>query len=168
MSGKVLVAFGSKYGATAEIAAKIAEVLKRTGKDVDLMDARNVKDLAVYDAVVLGSAVYAGFWRREMMRLVEKNAVILANKKVWIFASGSTGEGDPIEEMGGRLYPPNLRPAIKLIAPVGITAFHGAMFGEKLNYFEKWIIKKLDGKMGDFRDWDRITNWAREIADQIA
>jgi hypothetical protein len=30
--------------------------------------------------------------------------------------------------------------------------------------FEKWIVKRVKGETGDFRDWDAINKWAKGIA----
>ena len=163
MSEKVLVGYATKYGATAEIAEKIAGVLKETGATVDMKDVRTLDNLSEYETVVLGSALYMGFWRKEMARFVKKQAAALAQKKVWIFVSGTTNEGDPVKDLEGRIYPPNLQPAMDIIKPVDVTAFHGAIDMTKLSGFEKWIIKKVNAPIGDFRDWDMITAWAKTI-----
>ena len=61
----VLVAYGSKHGSTAEIAAAIAETLRESGLRADCLQAGSVDSLEGYDAVVVGSAVYMRRWRRE-------------------------------------------------------------------------------------------------------
>jgi flavorubredoxin len=55
---KVLVCAASKHGATKEIAEAIGRRLAEAGLTVDLNDVEEVNDIAQYDAVVLGSAVY--------------------------------------------------------------------------------------------------------------
>jgi hypothetical protein len=55
---RVLVAYGSKHGSTAEIADRIGERLREAGHEVDVLPAGSVTDLDRYEAVVLGSAVY--------------------------------------------------------------------------------------------------------------
>lgn len=167
MSKKVLVTYATKYGATAEIAEKIAGVLKKTGATVDVEDVRNVDCLSDYETVVIGSALYMGFWRKEMARFVKKQTAVLAQKKVWIFVSGSTNDGDPVKELEGRIYPPNLQPVMDIIQPADITAFHGAIDLDKLSGFEKWVMKKMDAPIGDFRNWDMISTWAKTIAEKI-
>lgn len=52
----ILVTYASKYGATAEIAERIAEVIQNAGFMVDFLPVRRVSDLAPYDAIVLGSS----------------------------------------------------------------------------------------------------------------
>jgi menaquinone-dependent protoporphyrinogen oxidase len=66
MTNSVLIAYATKYGATAEIAEKISEVLRQAGLTADVLPAAKVSDVTPYQAVVLGSAVYAGQWRGEV------------------------------------------------------------------------------------------------------
>ena len=97
MNEKVLVAYGSKHGSTAEIAEAIGEAMVEAGLDVEVLSADEVSDLDGYGAVVLGSAVYAGMWQKEAVRFLEANEAALTARPVWIFSSGPTGEGDPVE-----------------------------------------------------------------------
>ena len=60
MKNQILVAYATKYGATKEIAEKIGQVLRQAGLRVEVLPAAQVDTLAPYQAVVLGSAVYAG------------------------------------------------------------------------------------------------------------
>src|SRR5215211_4260149 len=106
MTPTVLVAVASKHGATAEIADAIAEQLRR--------DAGDVKSLAGYDAVVLGSAVYAKRWRREARSFLRKHHDELAERPFWVFSSGYLGDHrdpdweephkivDAVEKLGAR------------------------------------------------------------------
>ena len=167
MSKKVLVTYASKYGATAEIAEKIAEMLKENSCEVELKSAGEVGDVTPFDAVVAGSALYAGFWRKDLVRLLEKYAGELAEKKVWLFISGPTGEEDAEKQMEGRLFPPKLQPVIDTCSPVELKVFHGAAMADKMSSFDKWVMKKVKAPLGDFRDWDAIEKWAKEIAKNL-
>ena len=60
MCNQILVAYATKYGATAEIAEKIGQVLRQAGLRTDVLPANRVGNLTSYKAVVLGSAVYIG------------------------------------------------------------------------------------------------------------
>lgn len=60
MNKQVLVAYASKYGATAEIAKRIGLALQTTGFTVDVQSIDKVVDPANYSGIILGSAVYAG------------------------------------------------------------------------------------------------------------
>jgi hypothetical protein len=34
----------------------------------------------------------------------------------------------------------------------------------KMSFLEKWVVKRVGGEFGDFRDWDMITKWAKKVA----
>jgi menaquinone-dependent protoporphyrinogen oxidase len=167
MDKKVLVAYGTKYGATAEIAARIGEVLQEAGLRVDVQRADRVGDLGGYGAVVLGSAVYIGRWRKEATRFLEANEAALAQRPVWLFSSGPTDEGDPVELTDGWKFPGKLQPIADRIGPRDIALFHGATDPEKLNIIERWMLKQVGTGSGDYRDWEAITAWAGAIAAEL-
>ena len=167
MNTQVLVTYATKYGATAEIADRIGQVLRQAGLLTDVLSADRVSDLPAYQAVVLGSAVYIGRWRKEAARFLKANEKVLAEQLVWLFSSGPTGEGDPVELTEGWRFPKALQPIADRIQPRDITVFHGAVELEKLNPLHKWMINKVESPIGDFRDWDAITSWATAIADVL-
>jgi menaquinone-dependent protoporphyrinogen oxidase len=167
MDKQVLVAYATKYGATAEIAEKIGQVLHQAGLPTDVLPVDRVSDLTPYKAVVLGSAVYIGQWRKEAVKFLKANETVLADKPVWLFSSGPTGEGDPVELAQGWRFPGKLQSIADRIAPHDIAVFHGAVDMNKLNFIEKWMLKNVKAPIGDFRDWEAITSWATAIADEL-
>lgn len=163
MSPAILVAFASKHGATAEIAAHVAQTLRDAGHEVDLAPVADVADLAPYHAVVLGSAVYAGHWRKEAAHFLKEHASELRLRPLWIFSSGPTGEGDPVELLQGWHAPENLQKELAAMGARDIAVFHGVLDPETLNFAERLIVKSVKAPLGDFRDWDAIAAWARQI-----
>lgn len=164
MQSKVLVAYATKYGATAEIAEAIGKALRAEGVAVDILPAEKVRDLSPYGAVVLGSAVYVGKWQKEASGFLESNEQALAQRLTWLFSSGPTGEGDPVALMDGWQFPEDLKPIADRIQPREIVVFHGNIDPDKLNFVFKTIINKIGAPKGDFRDWESIDSWARGIA----
>lgn len=167
MSTKILIAYASKYGSTAEIARKIGDVLTEKNLSVDVIPADEVKDLNQYAGVVLGSAVYIGSWRKEAAKFLEKYKGRLSELPLWIFSSGPAEEGDPVELLKGWKFPEKLKPIIDEINPRDITVFHGVFDMDKLNKFDRWIAKKVDAKSDDYRDWAAIEKWAAAIAGNL-
>jgi menaquinone-dependent protoporphyrinogen oxidase len=94
---KVLVTAATKYGATAEIAQAIGDTLRDHGLDPTVIPPQQVDSLDGYDAVVLGSAVYAGHWLKPARELVDR-AGHLADRPVWLFSSGPVGDPPKPEE----------------------------------------------------------------------
>jgi menaquinone-dependent protoporphyrinogen oxidase len=164
VTNSVLIAYATKYGATAEIAEKIGEVLRQAGLTADVLPADQVGEVNSYTAVVLGSAVYAGQWRSEAVKLLEANEQQLTNRAVWFFSSGPTGEGDPVQIMKGFRFPAAQQPIADRIKPRDIAFFHGSIDMKKLNLAEKVLVKGIKAPTGDFRDWNAITAWANSIA----
>jgi menaquinone-dependent protoporphyrinogen oxidase len=170
MDKQVLVAYATKYGATAEIAEKIGQVLRQAGLTADVLPADPAfgrADLSGYKAVILGSAVYIGQWRKEAVKFLKANEEVLTGQLVWLFSSGPTGEGDPVELTQGWQFPGKLQPIADRIGPRDIALFHGAVDANRLNRIERWMIKNVNSPVGDFRDWDAITAWATAIADAL-
>jgi menaquinone-dependent protoporphyrinogen oxidase len=165
MDIQILVAYATKYGATAEIAEKVGQLLRQSGFQVDVLPVKRVNDLTPYAAVVLGSAVYIGQWRKEAVRFLQANEKKLAERPVWLFSSGPTGEGEAVELLKGWRFPEALQPIADRIRPRQIVVFNGAINSEKLNFIEKTMVKNVKAPVGDFRDWDAITSWAAAIAD---
>lgn len=163
----ILVAYASKYGATAEVAEKIGQVLRQAGFPNDLRAVNRVGDLTPYRAVILGSAVYIGQWRKEASNFLKANEKALAKRLVWLFSSGPTGEGDPVELLKGWRFPKKLQPVADRIRPRGIAVFHGHLQKDKLSAIEKWMINRVKAPYGDFRNWEAITSWAEGIAAEL-
>ena len=164
MGQTVLVTYASKYGATAEIAQKIGEVLAESGLDTEVLSTDSVGELSRYGAVVLGSGVYIGRWRKQAVQFLKKHSGVLASLPVWLFSSGPTGKGDPVELLDGWKLPKALQPVVDSIKPLDVVVFHGVLIVEKLTAIERWIINKVKAPFGDLRDWQSITSWAVKIA----
>ena len=160
---RVLVAYASKHGATAEIADAIAERLRAAGHDVEAHPAQDVTTVDGFDAVVLGSAVYAGSWRKEAVELAERHGDQFARVPLWLFSSGPLGEDvDDNEEQPKQL--PSLRESL---APRDHRVFFGALDLSELGFGERMVVKAVKAPQGDFRNWDEIHGWADAIAEEL-
>jgi menaquinone-dependent protoporphyrinogen oxidase len=167
---KVLVAVASKHGSTREIADAIVEELRNSAIDADLRDVSEVSTIRGYGAIVLGSAVYMGDWLPEARSFPEHHRVALSKLPVWLFSSGPLGADDP---------QPHDDPK-RLAAPIGRVevrdhrVFVGKLDREGLGFGERVAVKMVRAALGDyrapygdFRDWDDIRSWAREIAAEL-
>lgn len=164
---KVLVAYASKYGSTAETAEKIGQQLSLAGFNVDILPVKQVRDLTGYKAVVLGSAVYIGLWRREVKAFLKAQEKQLSELPLWIFSIGPTGTGDIKDLTDGWLFPESQREIVERIKPRDVTCFHGKADIGKLNFMEKWILNNVKAPVGDFRDWNAIASWTASIAGML-
>ncbi|NQT57634.1 MAG: flavodoxin domain-containing protein [Bacteroidetes bacterium] len=163
MEKRVLVAYATKYGAAAEIAKKIGQILNEAGYSAEVLSVERVADLKSYQAVVLGSSVYIGQWRKKASRFLKRNIKVLSEKSVWLFSCGLTGKDESEDVKVDWNFPKALQPVADQIQPRDITLFLGKVDLEKLNPLEKMMFKNAQGSIGDFRDWDLITSWAGGI-----
>jgi flavodoxin len=92
MKKEVLVTFASKYGATAEIAEKIEDVLKESGLQSQILPVNQVRGIRTYDAFVLGSAVYIGQWRKEVVKFLKKMLIFWPNDLLGSFRVARRGK----------------------------------------------------------------------------
>ena len=165
---KVLVAFASKHDSTAEIAHAIGTALRQSdGLQVDVRSVETVVDITPYEAVILGSAVYAGQWQTSAADFLKEHERELAQCPVWLFSSGPTGDGDPKATLKGWQFPAVLKPVAERIKPRNIAVFHGKLDPRKLNFLERVVVKGVKAPIGDFRDWNMIQEWAIGIAQTL-
>jgi menaquinone-dependent protoporphyrinogen oxidase len=168
MDKNILVTYASKYGATKEIAEKIGEVLRQAGLQPDVIPVDGIRDITPYKAVILGSAIYIGKWLKEAVAFLEGNEKSLAERVVWLFSSGPTGEGDPLGLIDGKRLPAELQPVAGRIRPRDIVVFGGYINPDRVNFIEKMAVKNLVKKpFGDFRDWHNIITWSTKIAEAL-
>jgi menaquinone-dependent protoporphyrinogen oxidase len=151
---RVLVAYGSKHGSTAEIAEAIADTLRTHGIDADCLQAGKVDDVAGYDAIVLGSAVYMRRWRREARRFVHHHARTLAERPFWVFSSGPVG--DPAKDDPAWLEPGRTIKEVEHLGVRGHVVFGGSS-----------KTMKVPEEFRDRRDWEEIRAWAGRIASEL-
>ena len=167
MSERVLVAYGTKFGSTAEIAQAIGTALRVAGLEVDVKRAHEVRSLEPYRAVVLGSAVYMARWRRDAMRLLRRRSE-LGEREVWLFSSGPVGEDkDDPDEQRDRWTKPK---RVEQLAPE-IEAKEHVVFGGRISddagFLRKRMAKNIPPELRDRRDWGAIEAWAQKIAESL-
>jgi len=118
-----------------------------------------VEDVGRYDAVVLGSGVYAGHWLKPAKEFVDRHEAALRERPVFLFASGPVGAAPKEAD-----EPPEMRAAASLIGANDHRVFGGRITGSQLGPFEKVIVRIVKAPLADDRPWDDIADWAKEIA----
>jgi len=162
MSRKVLVAYATKMGGTAGIAEAIGDELERGGHQVDVREVGTVGSIADYDAIVLGSGLYARRWRPEAVRFLRKHAGELRDRQVWLFHSGPVGpDKDQVQEMPGNVQ----RLAHRIGATPAMT-FAGRLEPATAKGFLATRMAR-SAIAGDSRDWELIRAWATDVSAAI-
>ena len=162
MTDTILVAYGSKYGSTAEIAERIGEVLAKEGATVQVRPAADVGDLGPYDAVVLGGGLYAGRWQRAAPRVAPPPPTARPRRPGWLLCSG------PLDASASeRDIPPapGVRRVADHVGARGHVTFGGRLEGDVKGRVARMIVNS--GKGGDFRDFEQIAAWATTVAQDL-
>jgi menaquinone-dependent protoporphyrinogen oxidase len=155
----VLVCAASKHGATREIAEAIAETFREAGLTADRLDPEQVESVEPYDAVILGSGIYAGRWLEPARSVTERHYAQLRARPLWLFSSGPIGDPlAPTEE------PPDGARLLRELDAREHRVFAGRLNTSDLSWVERTITGMLRAPNGDFRDWTAIRAWADEIA----
>jgi menaquinone-dependent protoporphyrinogen oxidase len=164
---RVLVVVATKHGSTKEIAEAVVRGLadddtQEAPLTVVLQEAEHAPSPAGFDAVVVGSAVYAGRWREPARDWVSAHAAALRTRPVWLFSSGPIGSPPfPPDE------PHDVHPLSELIGARGHRSFPGRLDKDLLSFGERAMVTAMRAPLGDFRDWDEIRAWAEEVATQL-
>lgn len=165
---KVLVVYSTLSGCTATIA-------RRIGSDLIAYNARPVVasveelpqiDGSDVDAIVFGSGMRMGKFHKEAREWLQTNIDVLSNCPTALFSVGlravasqpggaAQAERDlegVLSSLGGSLHP-----AASVVLP-------GWKRSEGFKAMEKLALRVYPLEDGDYRDWDKVDAWVREMA----
>jgi len=161
---RVLVTAASKHEGTVEIAEAIARKLTELGVSAASRRPDEVESVADYDAVILGSGVYAGHWLSAATGFAARHRDALRERPVWLFSSGPIGSPDP-KPPGD---PEEVAQLISELQAHAHRVFAGRLDRRRLGFGERAIVSVVRAQDGDYRAWPLIEAWAREIAEVLA
>jgi menaquinone-dependent protoporphyrinogen oxidase len=167
MNNRLLVTYASRTGSTAEIAEAIGKSLSQNDMNVDVLPMQDVKDLAPYSAVIVGSAIRQAKWLPEGMKFIQDHRAELARKRVATFTvcitlamSNSTQYRQAVREW--------IAPVRIHVKPISEGLFAGRLDFAKLPFSLDTLKFRLVVALGIFpkddrRDWKAIHDWAESL-----
>jgi len=178
---KVLVAYDSECGSTGGVAKAIAEEFCAMGASADVKLAGEVGDISQYGAVVVGAAIRSFKWLADARSFVADNETLLSKLPVAYFMTciqivegqpamgkGASKNETPEQKRARMLaYMDKVLEKSPSVKPVDIGVFGGALDFDKLTSIERRMMKSMKFHAGDFRDFDKIRQWARDIAPKL-
>jgi menaquinone-dependent protoporphyrinogen oxidase len=167
---QVLVAYGTRYGSTREVAEMVAATLRENGVESDVKAAREVRSVDGYAAVVLGTPLYLGALHRDVRALLERSRRALAERPLAVFALGPIKAADGVDASRDQLFTALAK--LPAPTPVSTAVFVGAYDPGHLGFRDRMLAalpaSPLHGEPAhDDRDWDSIRAWARGLAGQV-
>lgn len=188
---RVLVTYATMTGSTAEVAQAVGEELTRGGLQVDVLPLDEIKDIQVYDGVVVGAPMIMG-WHRSALGFIKKHRSAFQHIPLAIFITamsltqtGETGIDDvpvyvdedlpkPPAQPGKLTFreryatiPNYLRPilgSIRLARPVSIAIFGGRLEYGRLKWWAVlFAMVIIQASPGERRNWSAIRSWAAAL-----
>jgi len=180
---KALIVYGTRYGATASTSEKIAEVLRKEGFEVRVVNAKEekVNDITEYELIIVGSGIQINRWTSEPENFLRKFRRELARKKVALFVScgaASQALDQPEETAKARRKYLEGKAALYDLQPVAMGLFGGVYNYNKEPWWAKKAMeagrtkieaayKETQPRVYDTRDWSAIQSWAEELAQKV-
>ena len=165
MTLRVLVAYASREGSTAQIAEAIAAALREAGSEVDTLPVNEVRNLDGYHAVVIGSAVRIGKVLPEAVQFARRHRRALADLPVAYFVGCDRMREDTPKNR--RLSLDSLRALQRIKEPLSVGLFAGKRDLHNPSPLLRWLLARINVIEGDWRDWPKIREWANSLADQL-
>jgi len=180
---KILIAYGTRYGATTSTAEEISNVLQGEGFEVRVVNLKEekVKDISKFELVIIGSGMKMDMWTSKAKAFLNTFSGELKKKKVALFVSSGAralmeykGEHDEINRITKKYLEDK---ASKYdLNPISMTIFGGIWdYNQIGKIYRKFInaekenfipagIKETEPGVYDSRNWDEIRKWAKELA----
>jgi menaquinone-dependent protoporphyrinogen oxidase len=188
---RILVAYATMSGSTAEVAQAVGKEIAAGGVEVTVLPLEKVAGLERYDAVVVGAPMIIG-WHRAAIKFIKKHRKALEHTPLAIFATAlsltSTGETDvkgvpvyldpslakPPQNPKGLTFreshaslPRYASPMLGAAGrnkPVSIAFFGGQLDCTRLKALPRlFVMLVIQAQPGDRRNWHTIRDWASSL-----
>jgi menaquinone-dependent protoporphyrinogen oxidase len=175
---RVLVLYGTTQGQTGRIAEAMADVLRRRGEAVDVVNAAGASpDPAPYDAVLVAASMHAGGYQRAVRKWVAAHTHDLRRKPgafvavcLGILQHEERVQREVATSVADFLEGARWQPALT-------TVVAGALPYTKYDLVTRWIMKRIVAKAGgdtdtsrdyEYTDWNAVRAFADRFGDLVA
>ncbi len=188
MPNKILIAYATHAGSTAEVAQAVGEEIAKCNVEVDVLPLDQVQTIDTYDGVVLGGPMIMG-WHRGALGFLRKHRQAFQKTPLAVFvtamsltqAGQMTLNGVPVcvdEKLTkppareGKLtlreryatisnYAQPILSAVRPYKPASIAFFGGRLEYGRLKWWAVlFAMVVIQAPAGDKRNWTAIRAWA--------
>jgi menaquinone-dependent protoporphyrinogen oxidase len=138
---KILIAYGTTEGQTAQIADHLAEVIRGRGLEVKALDLKQSKDVSLdgFEAVIIGGSVHMGKHQSDVVDFVRKNRVDLERLPSAFFSVSLAASGDLAN---AEAYVENFTQQTGW-RPTKVGLFSGALLYRQYNFLKRYMMKRI-------------------------
>jgi menaquinone-dependent protoporphyrinogen oxidase len=132
---RTLIIYATKHGCTEKCSKLLKDKLQG---DIVLVNIKkdSVPDINLFDNIIVGGSIYIGQIQKEIKNFCVKNISILKGKRVGLFICGMNGKEVPT--LLKNYFPEEL-----LSSSIAREYFGGEFIFKNMNFFERFIIKKI-------------------------
>jgi len=163
---RILVAYSSRLGSTAEIAACIGRVLSEAGAAVDVKAIDQVDGLEGYSRVVVGSAIRYDRWLSDAREFVTAHRQALSDVPVALFFT-CLAMAKPEGAAKAASYAKGLCKLLPGANEAEVGRFAGVLSFSKAPRLTRMALRVISWvtgvEEGDHRDWDAIRAWSEGL-----
>ena len=188
---KILIAYTTNSGTTADVAQIIGDELRKEGTQVDVLRLEEMDDIAAYTAVVVGGPMIVG-WHKAALKFLKKHQTALSRIPTAYFFTaknltdtGQTSvEGVPVDLDPTLAKPPKkpgrlsfkeryalvenyLRPALQTaptVKPVRVGFFAGRLDMYRLKWWQTlFVLLIIQAQPGGSHNTPYIKAWADSL-----
>lgn len=134
---KILIAYATRHGSSE----KVSQILenKLLGKvTLHNLKKRELPDISNFDAIIIGGSIHAGQIQQKVKLFIQKNENALSKVHLGLYLCCMDKEKAPLQFENA--YPESLREKA-----VTTGLFGGEFILERMNWFERLVVKKITG-----------------------
>lgn len=142
-----LIVYNSKYGAAEKCVKLMRKELTGEVTEVNVRDTK-APDPHDFDRVLIGSNIHAGSVNKKLRSYCVHNTDSLIQRPIGLFLCCLTPE-EQAQDYFAKNFPKVLVEHAKTTGVLG-----GALYFEKMNFFERFLLKKVSGTTTSFENID--------------
>ncbi len=180
---KALIAYGTRYGATAGTSEEIAKILRDENIETKIANLKEekIKDITPYDLIIVGSGMKMGKWVNEPKDFLNQFQKELNQKKLAIFVSSMQTFAEQLGKTQEEGACSAQQATEKIVTecnlkPIMIGIFGGVINYNKMGFIERKMMgflkpqlekdgfKETEPGLYDMRNWNEIRKWTNELS----
>jgi menaquinone-dependent protoporphyrinogen oxidase len=173
---KILIAYGTTEGQTAQIADHLAGMIRGRGFEVEALNLKQSRDnvaLDGYNAVIIGGSVHMGKHQEDVVDFVRKNRADLERLPSAFFSVSLAASGDLAN---AEAYVENFAQQAGW-RPTKVGLFSGALLYRQYGFIKRYMMKRIvrdkPGMSTDtsrdyvYTDWDQVKRFAEDFVQRL-
>jgi menaquinone-dependent protoporphyrinogen oxidase len=166
---RVLIVYGSGFGSTAEIAHAIAKELQELNITTQVLPVERARAPYVDEAVIIGAPIRYDRWLTEVRSYIRKYQNELSSTYVAYFYTCLALVKQPSSSFNSvQVYDQTLIKMNRNVEPIMVAGFPGTLQPKRMPWYYRYPLKLIAmGKGvedGDYRNWDMIRRWSRQVS----